>query len=248
MCWLRTPKYWYGKDQIEIALDVADHDFETHLSITLELVEAALSTAWSGPKYVASAKTTVLQTVRRAEVDARAQKPSDAWLIYDELASRTAGSLASLVILGKKEANLTAEQIQAWEKEFKQPSLPDESPAHAATDPRTELGRQKSLREGDYRAYAPSPPVPWMFSISSDFRKSVARLDKKLQGRILEALTDLSQTPMRLRGDTMKPLSGELLGKWRYRIGDYRLIYAPDERAHTVLLLAVFPRGTAYVD
>ena len=30
---------------------------------------------------------------------------------------------------------------------------------------------------------------------------------------------------MELKGDTNKPLSGSLTGLWRYRIGDYRLIF-----------------------
>ncbi len=84
--------------------------------------------------------------------------------------------------------------------------------------------------------------------MTSEFQKSTARLDKKLLGIILAAITDICNKPTDLRGDTIKPLQGEVRGKWRYRIGDYRLIYQPDEQTHTVFLLAMFPRRSAYVD
>jgi mRNA-degrading endonuclease RelE of RelBE toxin-antitoxin system len=86
----------------------------------------------------------------------------------------------------------------------------------------------------------------WTIGISDAFRKAVAPLEKKLQGRVLEALTELAEHPLGQRGDTIKPLDGELKGMWRYRIGDYRLIYRPDIAAHVVMLLDLLARGDAY--
>lgn len=74
------------------------------------------------------------------------------------------------------------------------------------------------------------------------------QLDRTLLGRVLVAIAEICEGPTSLRGDTVKPLSGELAGRWRYRIGDYRLIYLPDERRRTVFLLAISPRGSAYAD
>ena len=62
--------------------------------------------------------------------------------------------------------------------------------------------------------------------MSPAFRKQIEPVDKKLQGRILLAITELTAQPNVLRGDTVKPLQGDLNGYWRYRIGDYRLVYA----------------------
>ena len=73
----------------------------------------------------------------------------------------------------------------------------------------------------------PKRPPPWFIGMSSSFSKDINKIDRKLQGRILEALNEITQNPVSLRGDTVKPLSGELEGCWRYRIGDYRLIYSP---------------------
>jgi len=92
----------------------------------------------------------------------------------------------------------------------------------------------------------PSRESEWLLSTTSEFKRSVSRMDRRLKGRILDAINDISGKPTQLRGDTIKPLSGELRGRWRYRIGDYRLIYRPDAQTRTVFLLAVLPRGAAY--
>ena len=63
----------------------------------------------------------------------------------------------------------------------------------------------------------------WMFCIASEFRKQVAKLDKKLEGRVMEAIVKICRNPMTQHGDTTKILVGELRGMWRYRLGDYRL-------------------------
>ncbi len=86
----------------------------------------------------------------------------------------------------------------------------------------------------------------WSLAPTPEFQKTVMRMDKKIKGRVLEAINVLSTRPKQLHGDTVKPLSGELRGRWRYRIGDFRLIYWPDEERRTVFLLAVLPRGAAY--
>ncbi len=56
----------------------------------------------------------------------------------------------------------------------------------------------------------PKRPPPWYIGMSSNFTKAISKIDRKLQGRILEALTDITENPTTIRGDTMKPLSGEL--------------------------------------
>lgn len=89
----------------------------------------------------------------------------------------------------------------------------------------------------------------WLVAFTSEFRKNLDQYnDKKLQGRVLEALADIVKAPVTKRGDTVKDLKGPLEGKWRYRIGDYRLIYYPDEQTRKVSLIAFQPRGNAYFD
>jgi mRNA interferase RelE/StbE len=91
----------------------------------------------------------------------------------------------------------------------------------------------------------PLHPV-WSFGLAPVFRKSLQDLDRKLQGRVLEAIMKICESPMTVQGDTIKPLSGSLSGLWRCRIGDYRLVYRPDSDSKQVLLLEFASRGSVY--
>lgn len=94
--------------------------------------------------------------------------------------------------------------------------------------------------------HAPSASDAWRVGFAPAFRKAIVGLDKKTQGRILGALASLCDKPLEPRGDTVKPLEGALKGQWRYRIGDYRLIYRPDARDKEIVLLDFVSRGGGY--
>ena len=64
----------------------------------------------------------------------------------------------------------------------------------------------------------------------------------------LVAIGEIQSAPRTPRGDTVKPLTGELRGLWRYRIGDYRLVYRPSWNGRTVMLIAFAGRGSVYSD
>jgi|GEM_PF-368919 len=86
----------------------------------------------------------------------------------------------------------------------------------------------------------------WDIAMPDTFTKSIKGLDKKLQGRILEALGKIVKDPLKEIGDTIKPLSRDMKGLWRYRIGDYRLIYRPEVERNRVVLLCCGARGGVY--
>jgi len=86
----------------------------------------------------------------------------------------------------------------------------------------------------------------WYIAFTSDFKNSLRKVDQNMRGRILGALSYLVESPSTSNGDTVKPLSRDLRGLWRYRIGDYRLIYKPDESSRHIYILAFLPRGSAY--
>jgi mRNA-degrading endonuclease RelE of RelBE toxin-antitoxin system len=97
---------------------------------------------------------------------------------------------------------------------------------------------------------SPAPPArrppPWYIGMTSGFSRAITGIDRKLQGRILEALADLIKNPLEMRGDTIKPLGGGLKGCWRYRIGNFRMIYSADRKSGDVTLLAFTARSSAY--
>jgi len=76
--------------------------------------------------------------------------------------------------------------------------------------------------------------------------KSIAKVDRKKQGRILEAIGKISASPIEVCGDSIKPLTGNLGGLWRCRMGDDRLVYFPDVRSKKIVLISFGSRGDAY--
>jgi mRNA-degrading endonuclease RelE of RelBE toxin-antitoxin system len=97
-------------------------------------------------------------------------------------------------------------------------------------------------REVGYSLASPD----WFLGMTDEFRKAISAVDRKLQGRILQAISYIAATPVAAKGDTVKPLSGDLKKLWRYRIGDYRLVYRPDEARRQVMLVAFTSRPGAY--
>jgi mRNA-degrading endonuclease RelE of RelBE toxin-antitoxin system len=116
----------------------------------------------------------------------------------------------------------------------------------AALHPRAKRSEDTVFASGRAEALSPKRPPPWYIGFSKAFKKAVVGIDRKLQGRILEALADIESDPTTPRGDTVKPLNGDLKGCWRYRVGDYRLIYSPDRSTGDIALLAFAARGSAF--
>ena len=106
----------------------------------------------------------------------------------------------------------------------------------------------RSIWDEDYKygnlIFAGEPE--WLIGFSKEFIKSVKGMDKKLQGRVMEAIMHVSEKPITIVGDTVKPLEGNSKSIWRYRIGDSRLFYLPNTDEKTVKLLSFVSRGEAY--
>ena len=85
----------------------------------------------------------------------------------------------------------------------------------------------------------------WRFKATSKFIKDV-KVRVNLFDPMLKALEEIRQHPTLARGNTIKPLTRELKGKWRYRIGDHRLVYEPDSERRIVILLSVSHRKDVY--
>jgi mRNA interferase RelE/StbE len=73
--------------------------------------------------------------------------------------------------------------------------------------------------------------------------KDLELIDKKDAGRIVERVkTYLVQNPVGLG----TPLKGIFKGLFRYRLGNYRVIYATDMAEKKIIVLHVKPRKEAY--
>ncbi len=85
----------------------------------------------------------------------------------------------------------------------------------------------------------------WQTTQKSAYLSDFVELNKNLQQAVVKAVVELEQNPMTPRGDTIKKLKG-WENVWRYRLGDFRLIYAVAPAAKMLQLLAIGPRGSIY--
>jgi mRNA interferase RelE/StbE len=86
----------------------------------------------------------------------------------------------------------------------------------------------------------------WKSIFTNAFKKGIKAIDKNLQARVLGAILEILENPITAKGDTIKPLTSEFKGMWRYRIGDYRLVYLPKTDNRQVLFVEFASRGHIY--
>ena len=73
--------------------------------------------------------------------------------------------------------------------------------------------------------------------------EDLADLPKAVRERIVAKLATLADDP---RPGSARPLTGELRGEWRLRIGDYRVAYSIDDERRTVHVWNVGHRSRFY--
>jgi mRNA interferase RelE/StbE len=71
-----------------------------------------------------------------------------------------------------------------------------------------------------------------------------ATADQPLARKLARSFAQLERNPR--RHNNIKRLSGPLAGRFRYRIGDWRVIYRVDDDAKRVFVLAIAHRREIY--
>ncbi|MDX1613241.1 MAG: 3'-5' exonuclease, partial [Candidatus Promineifilaceae bacterium] len=87
--------------------------------------------------------------------------------------------------------------------------------------------------------------MTWNIHHKPSFTGDFIDLNKDLQKAVVRGLEELEQDPVTPRGNTIKKLQG-FENVYRYRLGDFRLIYAASLEARALQLLAVGPRSSIY--
>lgn len=85
----------------------------------------------------------------------------------------------------------------------------------------------------------------WRIEISETAKKQLAKFDRQVQVDILRYLRERLATkedPRRYGA----PLRRDLAGRWKYRVGDYRLICEIQDEKILVLVLMVGHRSKIY--
>lgn len=73
--------------------------------------------------------------------------------------------------------------------------------------------------------------------------KQLRSLPRAVQRTIAVRIDALSDNP---RPPTARPLQGELRGRWRIRVGDYRVVYAIEDEILLVIVIEVGHRRDIY--
>jgi mRNA interferase RelE/StbE len=84
----------------------------------------------------------------------------------------------------------------------------------------------------------------WEIILTKPAEKVYDKSNKEVRRRLNKSFEKLEINP--LYGNNIKPLTGELKGLLRYRVGDWRVIYILFEEKKVVEIIAILPRGNAY--
>lgn len=85
----------------------------------------------------------------------------------------------------------------------------------------------------------------WQITQKPAYLSDFVELNKNLQQAVVSVLQELEQDPITPRGDTIKKMKG-YANVYRYRLGDFRLLYAAELEARMIQLLAIGPRSSVY--
>ena len=85
----------------------------------------------------------------------------------------------------------------------------------------------------------------WKIEFDSDVEKDLRKLGAVACKRIFKYLRE-NIASSHVQKSHGKPLSGNLSGLWRYRVGDYRIISKIEEDVFTILIIKVGHRKDIY--
>jgi mRNA interferase RelE/StbE len=84
----------------------------------------------------------------------------------------------------------------------------------------------------------------WEIDLTRPAEKVYGKASSDIRQKLDDCFENLEQNP--LYGNNIKALTGKLKGLYRYRIGDWRVIYRLKREQHVVEIIAILPRGDAY--
>lgn len=80
--------------------------------------------------------------------------------------------------------------------------------------------------------------------LAPEARAFYENADAPLARKLARCLAQLERNPR--AGNNVKRLTGALAGRFRYRVGDWRVIYRIDDRAQQVQVSAIAHRSEVY--
>ena len=81
-------------------------------------------------------------------------------------------------------------------------------------------------------------------TLSPDARDFYAKADPPLAKKLARAFSRLEDNPR--ASNNAKPLKGDLAGYWRYRVGDWRVVYRIADAERAVIVAVIAHRREVY--
>ncbi len=88
--------------------------------------------------------------------------------------------------------------------------------------------------------------MSWNIIFSKSANKALDKLNPQLSERIIDFLEERILIEKRHPKTFGEPLAGNLIGFWRYRVGDYRIICKIEDDTLIVLVLEINHRKQVY--
>lgn len=88
--------------------------------------------------------------------------------------------------------------------------------------------------------------MSWTIEVKPTAEKQYMRLDRSAKQRIKKALQQIELFDDPFSHQNVRPLTGQLKGDYRLRVGDFRILFTPSKDQATLFVYAILPRGRAY--
>jgi mRNA interferase RelE/StbE len=88
--------------------------------------------------------------------------------------------------------------------------------------------------------------LSWTIKVSSHAERYFKKLDKKFRQRLRKELLALGDCENPMDHKDVKPLTGDLRGFYRLRVGGYRVIFCVLKEQKIIAVVNIVPRGDAY--
>ena len=83
----------------------------------------------------------------------------------------------------------------------------------------------------------------WAVTYGADALKTLARMDAAVAKRLRAKILELARDPL-APSNNVKRLKG--VDAYRYRMGDWRVVYTLDRKSKILAVIAAGPRGSVY--
>ena len=88
--------------------------------------------------------------------------------------------------------------------------------------------------------------MKWRIEVKPSAEKQYFKLDARTRRKVKGALKELEDAENPLFHRNVRPLTGELKGDYRLRVGKWRVLFTPDKEKMLIYVYAILPRGDAY--